>query len=76
MPPAISVTNVRVLYDDDVALEGVSFELAAASSLAVIGPNGSGKSTLLGVLAGTIESASGDLLEVEIDPETNEPGAR
>ncbi len=42
-----------------MALCDVTMELPAASSLAVIGPNGSGKSTLLGVLAGTIEVATG-----------------
>ena len=59
MPSAISTTNLRVTYGDDVALSDVTMEIPAASSLAVIGPNGSGKSTLLGVLAGTITPSSG-----------------
>ncbi len=59
MPSAISTTNLRVTYGDDVALSDVTIEIPSASSLAVIGPNGSGKSTLLGVLAGTITASSG-----------------
>lgn len=59
VPAAISTQNLRVLYGEAVALLDVTMEIPEASSLAVIGPNGSGKSTLLGVLAGTIEAASG-----------------
>lgn len=43
-------------------LNGVSFELAAGTSLAVMGPSGSGKSTLLNVL-GTLDApTSGSVL--------------
>src|SRR6185436_12804915 len=38
-------------YGERPALDGVSFELAAGSTLVVFGPNGAGKSTLLRVLA-------------------------
>ncbi len=61
MSIAISTTDLRVLFGDHVALDGVTIEVPAASALAVIGPNGSGKSTLLGVLAGTIEPSSGSV---------------
>lgn len=59
MTAAISTTNLRAGYGDEVALKGVTMDIPAASSLAVIGPNGSGKSTLLGVLAGTIAVGAG-----------------
>ena len=59
MPSAISIENLSVSYGDVVALDNLSIEVPAASSLAVIGPNGSGKSTLLGVLAGTVSATSG-----------------
>ena len=59
MQSAISTSNLHVHYGDKTALCNVTMELPVASSLAVIGPNGSGKSTLLGVLAGTIDIATG-----------------
>ncbi len=55
----ISTRSLEVRYDDAIVLQGVDLDIQAGSSLAVIGPNGSGKSTLLGVLAGTIQPASG-----------------
>lgn len=57
--PAISTSGLHANYDDIQALQDVSIDVPAASSLAVIGPNGSGKSTLLGVIAGTIEADAG-----------------
>src|SRR5205809_136477 len=44
-----------------VALDGVSFNLAAGQTLAVFGPNGAGKTTLLKVLAGLIRPQQGSV---------------
>ncbi len=59
MPPSISTVNLRIAYGESVALDNVTIEIPAGSSLAVIGPNGSGKSTLLGALAGTLAPTAG-----------------
>ena len=40
-------------------LEGISLDLAAGDSLAIMGASGSGKSTLLGILAGLDQPTSG-----------------
>ena len=44
-------------------LEGVSLEMTAGESLAIVGPSGSGKSTLLSIL-GTLESPTGGTLQL------------
>lgn len=44
-----------------VALDGVSFEVAKGSALAIIGANGAGKTTLLRILAGTLRPDGGHL---------------
>jgi iron(III) transport system ATP-binding protein len=43
-------------------LEGVSFELAQGSTLAILGPSGSGKTTLLRILAGFETMQAGELM--------------
>ena len=42
-----SLRNVSVYYDDDVALDDVTFDIPEKSVTALIGPSGCGKSTLL-----------------------------
>lgn len=59
MPAAISIRDLRVTYGEHDALVGVTLDVPASSSLAVIGPNGSGKSTLLGAIARTIPISGG-----------------
>jgi len=44
-----------------VAVNDISFELAAGEILAIIGPNGAGKTTLLSMLAGGLSPSSGEL---------------
>ena len=48
----------RTYRDDFWALNGVSLEIEAGSTIGLIGPNGSGKSTLLKTIGGIIEPLS------------------
>lgn len=50
--PALRVRDLSVRYGSNLALDRVSLEVPAGSSVAVLGPNGSGKSTLFSALLG------------------------
>lgn len=62
--PALDARNLRVVFGDKPAVDGVDLTVHAGEVLALVGPNGAGKSTLLGALAGDVQLASG---EVRID---------
>jgi ABC-2 type transport system ATP-binding protein len=49
----------RTAYEENHALQAVSFSVTSGEFFGVIGPNGSGKSTLLKILAGIYEPDSG-----------------
>src|SRR3954451_24670429 len=61
---ALSVEGLTKRFQDIVAADELSLEIAAGSFTAVTGPSGSGKSTLLH-LVGAIESADGGTIAVD-----------
>lgn len=65
--PALRLENVSVRLGDRLALEDVSFSVAAGTFVGLIGPNGSGKSTLLRAVLGVLPLAAGRI-EVEGRP--------
>ena len=75
MSVAVQARDLVVRYEDFVALDGVTFELANGEALGVVGPNGSGKSTLLKTIAGLVPRASGELLVLDADPARVPAGA-
>jgi ATP-binding cassette subfamily C protein CydD len=60
---ALRFEDVRFAYDDGpLALDGVSFEIAAGETVALVGPSGAGKSTLFALLLRFIEPDAGRIL--------------
>ncbi|HOV80441.1 MAG TPA: ABC transporter ATP-binding protein [Bacillota bacterium] len=61
----IKVRGLVVIYNNRekqvMALNNVSFDLAAGQTCAIIGPSGCGKSTLLYVLAGLLKQTGGNV---------------
>lgn len=57
--PALAVEDLKLAYGGVAALDGVSFNVPAASVTGLIGPNGAGKTTLFNVVSGLTRQASG-----------------
>ncbi|HLS86152.1 MAG TPA: ABC transporter ATP-binding protein [Burkholderiales bacterium] len=58
----LSVRDVGVRFGGIVALDGVSFDVAAGQIVGLIGPNGAGKTTLFNCLSRLYECERGDIL--------------
>ena len=54
MNPLLNVSDLKIVLDNQVILDDVTFELEKNETLAVIGPNGAGKTTLFRALLGLI----------------------
>lgn len=59
--PLLSVAAATRRFGGLVAVNCVSFELAAGEILGVIGPNGAGKSTLFNLLTGVLPVSEGEI---------------
>jgi ABC-2 type transport system ATP-binding protein len=62
--PIISVRGVTKRFGDFVAVDDLSFEVAAGSVFAFLGANGSGKSTSIRMMIGILAPSAG---EIELD---------
>jgi ABC-2 type transport system ATP-binding protein len=57
--PAISARSLRKTFKKVIAVDSVSFDIAAGSTTALLGGNGAGKTTTIGMIMGLILPTSG-----------------
>ncbi|MGD8493168.1 MAG: ATP-binding cassette domain-containing protein, partial [Desulfobacterales bacterium] len=57
----LAVKAVTKTFDDFVAVDNVSFEVADGSFFSILGPSGCGKTTLLRMIAGLTEPSAGTI---------------
>jgi len=61
LPPIINAQGISKAFGASPLFQNVSFIVSEGDRIGLIGPNGSGKSTLLRILAGSVETDSGEL---------------
>jgi ABC-2 type transport system ATP-binding protein len=57
--PILRCTDLHKRFEDLVAVNGISFEIAAGESYALLGPNGAGKTTTIAMICGLLASDEG-----------------
>lgn len=74
--PVIRAVNLTKKYDEFVAVDGISFDVARGESFGLLGPNGAGKSTTMKMIASVSTRTSGDLTVLGLDPNVDGPAIR
>jgi ABC-2 type transport system ATP-binding protein len=69
--PVIAVENMRKTYGPIVAVEQISFEVAAGEIFGLLGPNGAGKTTTVECVQGLRRRDSGTIRVLGLDPATD-----
>ncbi len=57
----IEIKGLRKLYEDYLAVDGVSFSIGSGQICGLVGPNGAGKTTTMRCVAGLIPATAGSL---------------
>src|SRR4051812_23793189 len=59
--PILSVRNLRKLYGETLAVDGISFEVAPNEIVGLLGPNGAGKTTTISMVLGVLTPTAGEI---------------
>jgi ABC-2 type transport system ATP-binding protein len=76
MTVAIHVQNLTRRFDDLVAVDNISFDIAQGEIFGLLGPNGAGKTTTLSMLSTMLKPSSGTATVNGIDIGQDEDGVR
>ena len=60
LPPPVAVRDLRKVYRDIAAVDGISFTLQRGAITALLGGNGAGKTTTISMLMGLVIPTSGE----------------
>ncbi len=74
--PAVSVTGLTRHFGDNVAVDGLSFQVRPGELFGIVGPDGAGKTTTLRMLAGVLPPTSGEGIIHGVDVATDPEGVK
>ena len=72
----IHASQLTKIYDETVAVDHISFDVAAGESFGLLGPNGAGKSTTMRMVGAVSARTSGELNILGLDPNVDGPAIR
>src|SRR3989344_5525483 len=55
----LEVENLTKIYDEEKAVDGISFSVNAGEIVGLLGPNGAGKTTTINMILGMLEPTEG-----------------
>jgi len=64
---SITIKNVTKLYNEQKALDNISFEIKTGEIVGFLGPNGAGKSTMMKIITGFIPPTEGEVFVNDLD---------
>src|SRR5262245_3954250 len=67
----LTVKNLSKRYDNTVAVDGISFEVARNEIVGLLAPNGAGKTTTISMVLGVLEPTTGTIHVEGIDLAVN-----
>ena len=74
--PVIHASELTKIYEDTVAVDAISFDVAPGESFGLLGPNGAGKSTTMRMVGAVSGRTSGELSILGLDPNLDGPAIR
>jgi len=67
----LSVSRLRRVFHDAVAVDGISFEVGRNEIVGLLGPNGAGKTTTINMILGVLDPSSGTIRVEGVDIAAN-----
>ena len=71
MRKTLSITGLRKVYGDVIAVDGVSFEVRPKEIVGLLGPNGAGKTTTINMVLGVLKPDAGAIRIEGVDLAVN-----
>ena len=66
-PKVLSVSRLRRVFKNTVAVDGISFEVGRNEIVGLLGPNGAGKTTTINMILGVLDPSSGTIRVEGVD---------
>ena len=67
MTNSLRIENLNKKFNQNFAVNNVSFKTSPGEIIAILGPNGAGKSTLMNMISGFLSPSSGKIFVFEED---------